>query len=97
MTTKKTPIKTIKNDNVEEKIKSTLKKAREEGDAYTIAGLMIDAFGVKERDIHNKSFSDWPKGLPTMYTRIRVTLEKLVNEDRVIKEKYGKAYHYWWK
>ncbi len=97
MTTIKTPIKKIKENNVLEKIEKVLKKALKEGNAYTISGLMIDAFGVKEKDIHNKPFSDWPEGLPLLYSKIMRNLDKLNEENKVEKTKYGRAYHYWWK
>jgi len=97
MTTIKTPIQKIEANNVDEKIENALKKATNEGNAYTILGLMIDIFGVKEKDIHNKSFSDWPGDLPTLYSRINRKLNKLNKEKKVEKQKYGKAYHYWWK
>ena len=34
--------------------------------------------------------------LPTMYTKIRLTLEKLVKDGKVKKQRVGKAQVYWW-
>lgn len=63
--------------------------------AYTIAGLMIECFGVKESDI-DKSFSLWKKGDPRLYSRIRKALDRLTKEGKIKQAKRGRAVHYWW-
>lgn len=89
----KTPIKEINQEKpvieiVEEKLKS------DKNNAYTISGLMVECFGVKESDI-NQPFRDWKTGQPALYSRIRVALDKLIEEGKVKKGKKGKAIHYW--
>ena len=51
---------------------------------------MVDEFGIKESDIASKPFNLWKKGLPTMYTKIRLTLERSVKEGKVKKQKVVK-------
>lgn len=93
--TKKTPVKELRTGSkpVQEIVEQTLMNDKD--NAYTIGGIMIEAFGVKEKDI-NKSFKDWPKGLPTLYTRIRIALKKLEEQGKIKQTKQGKAVHYWW-
>lgn len=83
-----------RENSIEDTVRKTLKKDLK--NAYTILGLMVDEFGIKESDIASKSFNLWKKGLPTMYTKIRLALEKLVKEGKVKKQKVGKAQLYWW-
>jgi hypothetical protein len=64
--------------------------------AYTIGGLMITAFGVKQSDISNKSFSEWKEGQPTLYSRIRKCLDKAVALGKVKQKKHKRAMVYWW-
>jgi len=90
----KIPVKEITQERpvieiIEEKLKS------DKGNAYTILGLMIECFNAKERDI-NQPFRNWKRGQPTLYSRIRVALDKLVNQGKVKKAKKGKAMHYWY-
>lgn len=91
----KVPVKKIRKENVCEKVEKTLKNDPE--NAYTIMGLMIENFGVKEEEILGKSFSDWPKEYPTLYSRIRRCLDELVEKNKIDMTKDGKAYVYWWK
>lgn len=60
-------------------------------------GLMIEGFGVKPNEIDSKQFSHWKSGYPTLYTKIRLTLQRLVKESKVESRKNGKAMVYWWK
>ena len=90
---RKMPVNKIKEDSVSEKITAQL--MHDMGNGYTIAGLMMDCYGVKESEI-NKPFSLWKKGLPTLYTRIRLNLEKMVEQGAVNKAKRGRAVYYWW-
>ena len=76
--------------------KVTQKLKDNPNNAYTIGGLMVEVFGVKEKDIHNKPFGVWAKGLPSLYTRIRLCLEKLQKQGRVKSTKHGKAMMYYW-
>ena len=74
--------------NITEAINLHMKSASELG--------MIDVFGVKEKDIKNKPFSYWPKGVPSLYTRIRLCLEKLQKNGYVKSMKHGRAWVYHW-
>ncbi|MEM3811652.1 MAG: hypothetical protein QXS81_05280 [Candidatus Micrarchaeaceae archaeon] len=94
MMTKKIPVDQIRENSIEEVVESTLKN--DPKNAYTILGLMVEKFGVKESDIASKPFNLWKKGMPTMYTKIRLSLERLVKEGKVKKQKVGKAQVYWW-
>lgn len=91
----KVPVKKIEeSSDVRQVLEDTLKTDSEF--AYTISGLMVKKFGFKESDIDNKPFSRWPKGAPTMYSRIRNKLEKLKEEGKVKSAKDEKAMVYWW-
>ena len=90
----KVPVKDIEKGDIENKILDKLKN--NPTDAYTISGLMIEIFNVKEQDISNKPFSNWKKGQPTLYTKIRLTLEKMLKKEIIKKAKHEKAYVYWW-
>ena len=94
MMTKKIPVDQIRENSIEDIVIEALKN--DPKNAYTILGLMVDEFGIKESDIASKPFNLWKKGLPTMYTKIRLTLERLVKEGKVKKQKVGKAQLYWW-
>lgn len=92
--TRKIPVKEIEREKpVVETIEHKLKSDRE--NAYTIAGLMIECFGVKEGDI-DKSFSKWKTGDPRLYSRIRKALDKLTTQGKIKQAKKGRAVHYWW-
>lgn len=92
--TRKTPVKELEREKpVMETIEHKLRSDKD--NAYTIAGLMIECFGVKESDI-DKSFSLWKKGDPTLYSRIRKTLDKLTKQGKIKQVKKGRAVHYWW-
>ncbi len=90
----KIPVKELKEMDACGKVTQKLKENPE--NAYTISGLMVEVFGVKEKDIDNKSFGDWAKGLPSLYTRIRLCLERLQKQGRVKSVKHGKAMMYYW-
>lgn len=90
---RKLPVNELKRSNVPERIKAKLQDDSHNG--YTIAGLMMDCYDVKENEI-NKSFRLWRQGLPTLYTQIRVSLEKFVATGKVSKTKRGRAVYYWW-
>lgn len=90
----KVPVSEIQKSDVRNKIEQILQEDSE--NAYTIMGLMVKGFNVKEQDVLNKPFSQWKKGLPTLYTRVRTTLEKLIREGKVKKAKHEKAFVYWW-
>lgn len=64
--------------------------------AYTIGGIMVEGFEVKEKDIENKSFSEWKKGQPTLYSAIRRTVDKLTEQGKLKQKKHGRATVYWW-
>lgn len=92
--TRKVPVKEMEREKpVMETIENRLKSDRD--NAYTIAGLMIECFGVKEEDI-DKSFSKWKKGDPTLYSRIRKALDVLTKQGKIKQAKRGRAVHYWW-
>lgn len=90
----KVPVKDLKKENVGRMIEEKLKGDIEH--AYTITGLLVELFNIKMTDIENKSFRDWPKGIPTKYTKIRLHLEKLVRSGLVEKNMDGRAGVYWW-
>lgn len=90
----KIPVRELKEMDACGKVTQKLKENSE--NAYTISGLMVEVFGVKEKDIHNKSFGDWAKGLPSLYTRIRICLEKLQKQGRIKSTKHSKAMMYYW-
>jgi tRNA A37 N6-isopentenylltransferase MiaA len=63
--------------------------------AYTVQGLMKEAFEVPEEEMTG-SFTIWAKGRPALYSRINKSLNKLVDESLVECFKQGKAYYYIW-
>ena len=74
---------------------------RNKGKAYTIGGLMVEAFGIKQGAIQNKPFSEWGEDkelgkLPSLYSSLRRILEKGVKEKWAIKVKQGSKYLYYW-
>ncbi len=87
-------LKEVKKEDVCAKVEKRLRTDKE--NAYTIAGLMTEVFDVKDKAIENKPFKDWDKGLPTLYTRIRLCLEKLKKQGKVDSKKHSKAWIYWW-
>ena len=92
----KKPVKEIKASRpVCEIVAERLKSDPDNG--YTIMGLMVECFNVKETEMNGKPFSSWRKGLPSLYTRVRLCLERLVKEGKVDKAKQERAGLYWWK
>lgn len=91
----KVPVKDIMKDEVEARLSKTLQSDPE--NAYTIGGLMVKVFGVNEDDISSKPFGQWKHGQPTLYSRIRNTLNRMVKEGKVKTMRHGKADVYWWK
>lgn len=90
----KTPVKDIaENPDVLDKVEEKLRSDR--GNAYTVAGLMIECFDKKESDL-NRPWRDQEKGNSALYGRIRAALEKLRAEGKVKQVKSGKAMHYWY-
>jgi len=90
----KIPRSQLESNNVVDKIKKHLQENPE--DAYTIMGLMVEIYGI-DKDKLNGPFSTWPEGAPSLYTRIRLTLEKLKAQGLVDSKKRGKAQFYFWK
>jgi hypothetical protein len=90
----KVPVKELEKRDTCELVEETLRK--DPTNAYTVSGIMIKAFDVKEKDISNKAFRDWPKGFPTLYSRITKCLSKLKKDLMVKSTKHGKAWVYWW-
>jgi len=91
----KIAVKDIEKNDIGEKVEEILRNDLE--NAYTVAGIMVEAFGVKESHIENKPFSSWKKGLPMLYGRIDRHLRKLKSENKVNQRKHGKAWVYWYK
>src|SRR3989344_1113223 len=91
----KIPIKEMEKDDVYSKVEDTLKK--DPNNAYTIGGIMVTAFGVQEEDIHNKPFSAWKKGQPTLYGRIDRCLKKMAQNGFANCRKHERAMVYWYK
>jgi len=89
----KVPLSQLKSEDVLDKIKNHLKKNSKY--AYTIAGLMIEIYHYKGEEL-NAPFKDWPKGAPSLYTKIRLALKKLKEEGFVDSKKQGKKVLYWW-
>ena len=90
----KVPIKELEEMDVYGKVQSTLRD--DPNNAYTVSGIMIQSFGVKPKQIENKPFRDWDKGLPSLYTKIRICLDKMKKYGLVNVKKHGKAWVYWW-
>ena len=90
----KIPREEAKKENTYEKVKSHM--SRNAAYAYTRIGLMIELCGYSSEEL-NKPFGEWPKGAPTIYTRIRVALERLEKEGLVESKKHGKKFLYWFK
>jgi hypothetical protein len=92
----KVPVKEIKaNRPVCETVEERLKSDPDNG--YTVMGLMVECYGVKESDINGVPFNKWKKGQPSLYSRIRTCLERLVKSGKVNKSKVKRAFVYWWK
>jgi hypothetical protein len=90
-------VKMAKKDmrvSVESKVELLLSENPE--DAYTINGILIEAFGVDAKDLHGP-WSQWPGKLPTLYGRVRRTLDRLVVAGKVTKAKNGPASFWAWK
>jgi len=90
----KIPRSQLESNNVVDKIKKHLQENPK--DAYTIMGLMVEIYGI-DKDKLNGPFSTWPEGAPSLYTRIRLALEKLKAEGIVDSKKQGRAQFYFWK
>jgi len=90
----KVPKRELETESTYEKVKTHLKKNSD--DAYTRIGLMVEIYNCKPEDL-NAPFRDWPEGAPSQYTRIRLALEKLINEGLIGSKKQGKKFLYWWK
>lgn len=89
----KIPRSQLETESVLDKVKKHLQENSDY--AFTRSGLMVEVFGFKKEDL-NAPFRDWPKGAPTLYTRIRLALEKLKDEGLVGSSKQGKKFLYWW-
>jgi hypothetical protein len=98
MMTRKVPVAEIEEkgsmSSVEEIVRATL--ANDPKNAYTIMGIMVEKFDVEEDAIASLPFNQWGKGLPSLYTRVRLALEKLVRDGEAKKGKSGRAQVYWW-
>lgn len=79
--------------NVPKEVRNFLQKNKE--NAYTIQGILINLYGIKEKDVRGVSFKNMKKGLPTLYTKVRRTLEKLVEEGKANKKQRGHAIYYY--
>src|SRR3989344_2751083 len=90
----KLPIKKLEGRSVCEQVEELLRTDKE--NAYTVGGIMMDVFGVKEKEI-NRPFKDWESGRTTLYSRIRSCLEKMVKEEKANKKSEGRADYYWLK
>ena len=90
-------VKVLRNQIETESVLDKIKKHLQENPAYafTRAGLMIEVFGFEGEEL-NAPFRDWPKGAPTLYTRISHALKKLKDEGLVESSKQGKKFLYWW-
>lgn len=91
----KVPVKSLEREDVCAKVEAKL--AQDPENAYTVSGMMVEVFGVKESDIENKPFSAWKKGLPTLYGRIDRCLKKLKEAGKVNCKKHERAWVYWHK
>jgi len=92
---KKIPIKDL--DKEDACIKVEHKLQNDPDNAYTISGLIVKVFGIKESQIENKPFRDWPKGVSGLYSRINNCLIKLKAEGYVKSIKHERAWVYYWK
>lgn len=90
----KVPVRDLQKEDACGKVRSYL--ANDPDNAYTVSGLLVKIFGVEEEDILSKPFRDWPKGVPSLYTRIRICLNKLIKDGEVKVEKHGRAWVYYW-
>jgi len=90
----KIPVSELRKTSSFDKIKEALQKNPK--DAYTISGLLVEVLGIKKADIENKTFSDWPKGVPSKYTKVRLYLEKLCSQGLVKRDKHERAWVYYW-
>ncbi len=91
--TKKVPVTEVEGDSVEDVVLRTLRE--DPTNAYTIMGIMVEKFGVKESEVNGKPFSQWKKGYPSLYTKIRIALQRAAREGKVQSKKHGKAVVYW--
>ena len=89
----KVPRRQLETESILDKVKKHLQENSDY--AFTRIGLMVEVFSFKAEDL-NAPFRDWPRGAPSLYTRIRLALEKLKNEGLVESLKQGKKFLYWW-
>ena len=95
MVTKKIPVKELsEKQNIIGIVEKTLKE--DLNNAYTVEGLMIEKFGVAEKDIQNKTFGERKREHNTLYGRVTSALRKLLFEGKIKVAKHGKAKAYWW-
>lgn len=87
-------VKDLEREDDCSKVEEALRKDPE--NAYTISGLMVTVFGVKQEDIHNKSFSAWKKGQPALYARIDRCLRNMAKFKKANCRRHGRAMVYWW-
>lgn len=90
----KIPKEEAEKESTYEKVKTHIQ--RNPNYAFTRIGLMVEIYGYRADEL-NRPFGEWSKGAPTLYTRIRVALEKLEKEGLVVSKRQGKKFLYWWK
>ncbi|MDH7564309.1 MAG: hypothetical protein QHH24_05455 [Candidatus Bathyarchaeota archaeon] len=90
----KVPLKDIQKESVYDKVKAHLKI--NPGYGYTIGGLLVEIYGYSAEEL-DSPFKDWPEGAPSQYTRVRLALEKMIEEGLVDSTKQGRKFLYWWK
>jgi len=85
----------LKNQSTEsDKIYNYLK--RHKARAYTREGLMIMAFGIKQKEIDVPS-GKWTKEHSNLYFRIVNALSALIKQDKIHAHTKKAPYKYWYK
>jgi hypothetical protein len=84
----------IEKGSTYEKVKTHLRENPEY--AYTRVGFMVEIYGYNPEDL-NASFSTWPAGAVTQYTRIATALKKLEEKGLIDSTKDGKKFLYCWR
>ena len=90
----KVPKSEIEKGNTYERVKAHIKENPDY--AYTRVGFMVEIYGYNPKDL-NTSFSGWPEGAVSQYTRIAVALKKMEDDGLIESKKQGKKFLYWWK
>lgn len=80
------------NESDEDKIAKFMheQRGKKKNDAYTVAGVMIYLYGAPEKEVTIHQFSNWKREYINLYWKVKNTMDKLVEEGTLEREKLKK-------